>query len=330
MRIVIPAAGTGTRLKPHTNQTPKPLLTVAGKPLLEHLLQPLLALEPSEIVFIVGFKGDMIEEFVREKVKIKTSFVHQKELLGLGFAIYLALKDLDDQQTLIILGDTVVDCDLAKFVAAGENVLGLCEVADPQRFGIAKIENDMIVDVEEKPEKPKTNLALIGLYYFSRTELLKSKLTALINSNKRTSGEIQFTDALQNMITEGTRFVPFEVNQWYDCGKKETLLATSRHFLEKLDLPRAPTGSTYIPPVYIDKNAMIANSIIGPNVSVGPGARVENSIVRNCIMEKNATAIDANINNSLLGPDTLVRGSVLSLSIGESSRVEADGTQDFD
>ena len=322
MKVIIPVAGSGTRLQPHTFSTPKPLLRVAGKAILDYVLAPLEAVQVDEIVFVVASMGDRIKEHVAKNYTYPTRFVRQKKLLGLGYAVNLAIQELDNGPVLIILGDTIVECDLAKFTTSGENVLGLRQVDDPHRFGIAEIDGDCIKALEEKPTNPKTNLALIGLYYFSNAELLKEALGGHVESGRLTGGEVQFTDALQGMISKGTRFVPYEVQQWYDCGTKDTLLETNAHFLRRLDPPETSDNSLIIHPVFVASTARLENSIVGPNVSVAAGATIENSIISDSIVNQDATVRNVILERSLVGPKAHVRGGIQSINVGDSSEIE--------
>jgi len=322
MKVIIPVAGVGTRLQPHTFATPKPLLRVAEKSILAYILDPLSRLNPEEIVFVIGHKGEQIKEFVEENYNFNATFVWQDKLLGLGYAVNKALEVIDGGPALIILGDTVVECDLGRFIAAGDAVLGVRQVDDPQRFGIAEIKDGVVVGVEEKPQNPKTNLALIGLYYLADVSPLKAELSNLIDSGRRTRGEIQLTDALAQMMDAGARFNAFEVEEWYDCGKKETVLATNRHFLMKL-APQAPLpGVTLVPPVYISPEAAVVESVIGPYVSIGPGARVTRSVVRNSIVASGAALENVCIEDSIIGSKAVVSISPQVYNLGDASEVD--------
>ncbi len=321
MKVIIPVAGVGTRLKPHTNSLPKPLLHVGGKTILDYLLQPLEKVNPEEVVFVIGYMGEMIREHVRKNYSFKATFVEQDRLLGLGYAIHTAMEAVGEAPLLIILGDTIVECDLKGFINAGEYALGLRQVDDPTRFGIAEISNGFVVGVEEKPAEPKTDLALIGLYYFRESGRLHAELDKLIASGKRTSGEIQLTDALAAMIKAGTRFVPFEVQQWYDCGKKETMLQTNRHILQRMPPGQKIPGSVIIDPVYIAEDVKIILSVIGPNVSIARGTVIEGSHVSDSIIGENANLKDTAIKHSILGSNTVVKGASGILNIGDSSEI---------
>ena len=322
MKVIVPVAGIGNRLRPHTLSRPKPLLRIAGKPILEYVLKPLELLDLDEIVFVTGFKGDQIKQFVENKYFFKTKFVHQNDLLGLGYAVLLALNELDDGPVLVILGDTIIDCDLKAFIETGDYALGVCPTPDPKRFGIADVVDGVVNGLEEKPENPKSDLALIGLYYFKESGLLRQSLEELVQSGKETSGEIQITDALKTMIQSGVKFSAFKVEQWYDCGKKETLLQTSRYILEKLSSTSPIDGSVLIPPLYVAKTARIVNSIIGPNVSIADGVEVVNSIIRNSVLGRQARVENAVIEESLLGQEAVVRGGIRILNISDSSEVD--------
>jgi len=321
MRIIIPVAGVGTRLRPHTHSLPKPLIRVAGKPIIAHVLDPVVPLEPEEVIFVVGYKGDQIRDYVTTNYQFKTKFVQQDKLLGLGYAMNLAVRDIEDGEVLILLGDTIVECDLHRFVAAGDFVLGLRQVDDPRRFGIAETSNNQVVRLEEKPEKPKTNLAVIGLYYFRDARLLRTELKALVDSGRTTRGEVQLTDALQTMIEKGTICVPYEVEHWYDCGKKETILETNRHILERTGGAPTVKDSVIIPPVYLASTAKIVNSVLGPYVSISDGATVKQSIIRNSIIGDNATVDKIIMEDSLVGHEAIVRGESRLMNIGDSSEI---------
>ena len=322
MKVIIPVAGIGTRLRPHTHSTPKPLLEVAGKPVLSHVLDPTLALNPEEVIFVVGYKGEDIESFVKANYSFTSRFVYQDKLLGLGYALDLALAEVGDNPVLIVLGDTIIESDLGKLVEAGDNVLGLMQVGDPSRFGIAEIKDGVVVKLEEKPEHPKSNLALIGLYYFRSPNRLKWALEEIIRSGKTTKGEIQLTDALELMISEGVRFHTYEVQGWYDCGKKETLLDSNSRLLEKGEQPAPIEGSLLIPPVYISADATVTNSIIGPNVSISSGTTVENSIIRNSIVGSQTTIANVVLDDSLIGNKVNINGESRKLNIGDSSEID--------
>ena len=322
MRVIIPVAGAGTRLRPHTFSTPKPLLTVGGKPVLAHILEPLLTLPITEVVFVLGVMAEQIREYVDSHYTFQARFIEQKDLLGLGYALHLAMKEVGTGPVLVILGDTIIHCEFNQFIRSGKNVLGVCEVSDPHRFGIAEINDGKVVGLEEKPREPKTNLALVGLYYFSESSILAEELSTLVESGKRTSGEIQFTDALQRMIKRGIVFSPYEVTGWLDCGKKETLLDTNRILLDGLPVPQGHDGCTFIPPVYIGTDATLERSTIGPNVSIGEGVQVRNSVIRDSIIDRGALIEDSHIDNSLVGPRVIVRGLRGKINIGESSEIE--------
>lgn len=324
MKVVVPVAGVGTRLRPHTYSQPKPLLHVAGRPIIDHILEPVVRLNPEEVVFVIGFMGDQIEEYIRRHYSFQSRFVTQDHLLGLGYALNLALEQITGGSLLIVLGDTIVDADLRAFVAAGQNVLGLRQVEDPSRFGIAEIKDGRIVGLVEKPDKPKSNLAVIGLYYFKDGAPLKSALAQHVKSGKTTRGEVQFTDALELMIRNGTSFVPYEVQNWYDCGKKETLLETNRHLLD--GMKTAPAGDRCVinPPVHIAPTARVVNSVLGPYVSVSEGASISNAVIRNSIVGESATIESVILEDSLVGSRTVVRGERRILNVGDSSEITQD------
>ena len=322
MKIIIPVAGIGTRLRPHTHTEPKALLYVAGKPLLGHILDSLKGLDFSEIIFIVGFLGDKIIEFVEEHYDFKVRFVSQEEILGLGYAISLAFGDKETEDLLILLGDTIIEADLAGFIGQRKNLLGVKPVDDPSRFGVAEVDGNKILKLWEKPEKPPSDLALVGLYYIKDTQIFKDCLNEIISTDIKTKGEYQVTDAFQLMLEKGVEMYTYKIEGWYDCGKSETLLQTNRHLLEGCDECGTPIeGSVIIPPVFIDKTAQIEKSIIGPYASVAAQTSISNSIISNSIISFGAVVNHGLLEDSLVGNHAIVKGNFFKLNVGDSSEI---------
>jgi glucose-1-phosphate thymidylyltransferase len=321
MKAIIPVAGAGTRLRPHTHTAPKPLLHVAGKPILGHILDELSALGPAQVIFVVGHMGDQIIDYVQRSYSYETLFIEQTELLGLGYAIYLALEHTGDEDVLILLGDTIIHCDLQALAAAGRNVLGLKAVDDPQRFGIAEVERDRIVRLVEKPERPGSDLAVVGVYYIRDAAVLREELKRLIEGRETSRGEYQITDALQGMIDRGCTLHPFPIEAWYDCGRKETLLATNRALLAQAPGPMGSEGAVFVPPVFVAPDAVVDGAVIGPYVSIGAGARVSNCIVRDSIISAGARVSDILLEGSLVGNGTEIRGHYKKFNVGDDSEV---------
>ena len=329
MKVIIPVAGEGTRLRPHTFSAPKPLLSVAGKPILAHVLDPVLPLNPEEVIFVVGYKGEMIEQWVRENYSFPVRFVSQDKLLGLGYAVSMAMEHIADEPLLIILGDTIVQCDLEDFTAYGDYVLGVRKVEDPKRFGIAVLKDGAIVDLEEKPEQPKSDLAVIGVYYFKHSARFKEALNAHVESGHTVRGEIQLTDALHDLIEQGETCLPYEVMAWYDCGKKNTMLATNQHLLDQIEPPKL-AGATIVPPVYIADNVVAKNATIGPYVSIAEGTRITDSAISHAIVGSDTIIENSNLNNSLVGSNVSIIGMTGRLNVGDWSEVELQESEPGD
>ena len=303
MKIIIPAAGVGTRLRPHTYSEPKALLNVAGKPILGHILDNLKPLNPKEVIFVIGFLGQKIIDFVKKNCKFNTNFVEQKKLLGLGHAVYLTRNFISSEPVLIILGDTIVDSDLEFVKKSKYNLLGTCEVEDPRRFGIAEVQNGSVKKLTEKPKRPKGNLALVGAYYIKDTNLFKQCLKEIVEKRPKNKGEYQLTDVLQKMIEKKAKFKTFQVKRWYDCGKIETLLETNRHLLMKNhDSPGLKNirGSLILPPVFISHKAQVENSVVGPFATIAEKARVKNSVIFNSIVNENSQVLHTILNAKVI------------------------------
>jgi len=320
---IIPVAGVGTRLRPHTHTLPKVLLHVAGKPILAYILDELPGLGISRAVLIVGYMGERIREYVTAHYpKLAVEYVDQPERLGLGHAVSLAAPFADDQPILIILGDTIFEADLKPVLAGQVSSIGVREVKDPQRFGIVEMDGDgRVKRLVEKPEKPASNLAITGVYYFTHAGGLMAALQELQKQNVRTKGEFQLTDAMQRWIEQGGTLTTFPVSGWYDCGKTETLLETNRVLLDKRGGAPAVPGSVIHAPVVIGAGAVIENCILGPHVSVAAGARLKNAVVRDSIINESATVEDVLIEGSVVGGSALVRGGFKRVNVGESSDV---------
>ena len=336
MHAIIPVAGFGTRLRPHTYSRPKVLLNVAGKPILAHILDHLITAGVTRATIIVGYMGEAVEAFVRGAYPALTvNFVEQEQLLGLGHAIWVARESIpsDGSPLFIILGDTIFGVDLAQVFHLPTSALGVKEVEDPRHFGIAEVENDMITHLVEKPEHPKTNLAVVGLYFFRNPSLLRTCLEELVDKDIRTRNEYQLTDALQMMIERGERFATFPVSEWYDCGKPETLLETNRHLLDRASLRKEESGgiadgasalhtrSVINPPVFIGKGSTLSNCVVGPYATIGPGAFIENAIVRDSIIGDGARLECVMLESSIIGNDAVVKGGFHCISAGDSAEV---------
>ena len=325
MHAIIPVAGVGSRLRPHTYTLPKVLLNVAGKPILGHILDRLRSDGVTSATIVVGYMGNLVEAYVRTHYHdLKTNFVTQDELLGLGHSIWVARESFPPkgEPLLIILGDTIFDVDLKPVFASQTSSLGVKIVDDPRRFGVAELSGGFISRLVEKPEKPATNLAVVGLYYIKDPLKLLKALNTLVEGNHKTKGEFQLTDALQMLIEGGEKFTTFQVDGWYDCGKPETLLSTNRHLLTQHPKDRKIEGVVTIPPVYIAANAVIRNSIIGPFATIGEKAHVNDSIIRNSIMGDESSVSGVLLDNSIVGNNGAVKGGFKRVNAGDSSEVD--------
>jgi glucose-1-phosphate thymidylyltransferase len=322
MRAIIPVAGVGSRLRPQTYSIPKVLLNVAGKPIIGHILDKIIEAGFDEATIVVGYLGEMVKEYALKNYKIKFDFVEQEELLGLGHAIYLSRHTFSSDPILIILGDTIFDVNLTSMIENQQTQIGVKYVDDPRRFGVAETTDGYISHLVEKPEEPKSNLAVVGLYYIKQPDLLVECLKDMIKNNTRTKNEFQLTDALQMMIERGEKMKTFLVEGWFDCGKPETLLSTNQHLLGYQPIPSPRKGVVIQPPVFISEKAMVSNAIIGPNATIADNAVIENSIIRNSIISEGATVVNSLLEESLIGANAVVRGQYKRINIGDSSELE--------
>jgi glucose-1-phosphate thymidylyltransferase len=324
MRAVIPVAGVGTRLRPHTYSLPKVLLNVGGKPILAHILDSLIEQNITKATIITGYMGKLVEEYVSKRYSdIQFDFVLQEERLGLGHAIWTGKDTYNNDELMIILGDTIFDVDLKLAINNSANAIGIKEVEDPKRFGVVvKDINGRIIKLIEKPEDKISNLAIVGIYHIKDTELLVNSLDKLIEQDIKTRGEYQLTDALQIMLDNGAMFNTFPVEGWYDCGKPETLLSTNRFLLDQKPYYPELKDTIVIPPVYISDNAKVESSVIGPYTSIADGAIVKDSIIKNSIISFGAKVISSLLEESIIGNDADVKGHFNRLNVGDSSQIQ--------
>jgi glucose-1-phosphate thymidylyltransferase len=322
MKVIILTAGLGTRLRPHTFSKPKPLVNVAGKPMLAHILDSLPPLVIDELVFVTGYLGHQIEEFVKTQYNYPTRFLVQNELRGQAHAIHLA-REVVSGPTLIVFGDGIFTADLSTLNRpTEEGVIFVQEVEDPRRFGVAVVEDGTITKLVEKPDTPVSNLAVIGVYFVPEAERLFAAIDHIMEHGLQTKGEFYLADALQVMINNGDRFVPQQVEVWKDCGTPASLLDTNRYLLEHgRSYVGNMTRSIVVPPVYISESAHIENSVIGPYVSVAAGASIRDSRITNSIINAGAHIQTVTLEKSLIGADAYVDGSFQSLNVGDASEI---------
>jgi glucose-1-phosphate thymidylyltransferase len=327
MKAIIPVAGIGTRLRPHTHTVPKALVQVAGKPILGHILDELRPLGITEVVLVTGYMGERVKEYVAEShPDLDVCYVDQEERKGLGHAIHLTRECVDGGPVLIVLGDTIVAADFSAFVGGDRTLIGVKEVDDPHRFGVVEVAAGRVKSLVEKPDVPPSNLAIVGLYYIVNSGLLFDCLREIVDGDIRTKGEYQLTDALTLMLERGEDMGVFAVEGWHDCGLPETLLATNRFLLDRSggNAGEFP-GSIVVPPVSIDGSATIERSVVGPYVSIAAGSTVRDSIVRDSILNANSTVERSLLSESLIGEGACVRGSYRKLNVGDSSEIEEAG-----
>ncbi|MBI2280910.1 MAG: NTP transferase domain-containing protein [Bacteroidetes bacterium] len=328
MKIIVPMAGRGSRLRPHTLTIPKPLLPVGGKPIVQRLVEDITKVcgEPvDEIAFIIGDFGAEVEKnlvAVAESLGAKGSIYYQEEALGTAHAI-LCAKDSLKGKVVVAFADTLFKADF-KLNSDAEGIIWVNQIEDPRAFGVVKLdENNVITDFVEKPEHFVSDLAIIGIYYFKDGEYLKDELQYLIDNNITEKGEFQLTNALENMKQKGTKFVPGKVDEWLDCGNYKATVYTNQRVLEfiknelKIDSSVVCENSVIIQPCFIGKNVKLKNAVVGPYVSVGENTEIAHSIVENSIIQSNSKIKKSNITDSMIGNHTKIHQKQAEVSIGD-------------
>ncbi|HET9776910.1 MAG TPA: sugar phosphate nucleotidyltransferase [Gemmatimonadaceae bacterium] len=326
MKVIIPLAGKGTRLRPHTHLTPKPMLKVAGKPVMSYVLDELKKLgNVEQIIYITGHLKEKVEQYARSEMDVPSVFIEQKVQDGTAGAIALA-RDYVDQPVLIIFVDTIFDADLSKVKTVdADGIIWVKEVEDYQRFGVVVTDKDgNMTKIVEKPKTPISKRANIGLYYIRNWKLLFEGIDYTLKQPKN-QGEYFLTDAFQYMIDKGARIRVIDVEGWYDAGKIETMLETNEAMLRRgrARRPKNAGDSTIIDPVYIEDNVTLKKSKVGPNVSIGAGTVLENTEVSNSIVGSKAKITGAVLTNSLIGNETVISGVKGELTVGDHAEVRA-------
>jgi glucose-1-phosphate thymidylyltransferase len=323
MKVIIPLAGFGTRLRPHTWSKPKPLVNVAGKPVLGHILDTFEEADVQEVVFIIGWLGEQIKAYVQANYDFEAHYVVQEELKGQAHAIYLAKEHLEGP-CLIAFVDTLFEANLSTLSSVdADGVLFVQEVEDPRRFGVVVEEGDRIVQLIEKPEGFEHRKAMIGVYYVQEGARLVSAIEHLLAHGMQTKGEYYLADAFQVMIDRGAKIVSQPVSVWEDCGKPETVLQTNRYLLEHGHAQEIETtNSVLVPPVHIVEGAEIENAVIGPYVTVGKGVRITNAVLRDAIVEDGSRIDNVVLESSLIGRRASIVGPVRQLNVGDDNEIE--------
>jgi len=327
VKVIIPAAGRGTRLYPHTLYTPKPLLKVAGKPILFYILQKIQDFDVESIYVVISHGYENVIDFVRKFFpRSEVKGVYQDRRLGLGHAVYQAVKKIKnlDGDLLILLSDTIFEADFEEFLKTREDFLVVKEVENPKHYGVAVVDDDYIVDLEEKPDHPKSNLAIIGVYYINDAQRLKSSLEYIINHNVKTRGEFQLTDALKIMLNEGWKPKAIRAKEWIDCGTPSSLLKANRKLLNRIDNSEKVEvngDSIVIHPVYIGNNVRLRRSVIGPYVSIGDWSQIISSVIHDTIIDENVKISNYILENSILSYGTILEGDSKSVSLSAFSNM---------
>jgi glucose-1-phosphate thymidylyltransferase len=326
MKVIIPLAGKGTRLRPHTYLTPKPMMKVAGKPVMSYVLDELKKLgNVEEIVYITGHLKEKVEEYARAEMDVPSVFIEQKVQDGTAGAIALA-RPYVDQPVLIIFVDTIFDADLSKVKSVdADGIIWVKEVEDYQRFGVVVTDKDgNMTNIVEKPKTPISRRANIGLYYMRNWKLLFEGIEHVLKQPKN-QGEYFLTDAFQYMIDKGAKIKVIDVEGWYDAGKIETMIETNEAMLRRgrARRPKNAAGSTIIDPVYIEDNVTLKKSKVGPNVSIGAGSVLDGTTISHSIVGSNAKITNSVLKNSLVGDDAVVEGVKGEVTVGDHSEVRA-------
>ncbi len=328
MRILVPTAGYGTRLRPHTWSKPKPLVCVAGKPVLGHVLDMFAALSHvEEVVFVVGYLGDQIQTYVAQAYPhLRARFVEQTELLGQSHAIWLARQGLTGPMLMVFV-DTLIETDLSHLHPAPQHAIAWVKaVPDARRFGVAEVGPDgRVRRLVEKPKDTTNNLAVVGAYYFPRAEDLIGAIEKQMAQRILFGGEYFLVDAINLLLEEGLHMRVQPVNVWQDCGKPDALLETNRFLLDhgrdNSEAVAARAGVVVVPPVYVDPTAQVEASVIGPHVSIGPGCVIRRALIQNSIVDAGSQILDTALSASLIGREARVVGRDRSLNVGDSSEI---------
>lgn len=329
MKAIIPVAGAGTKLRPLTYTQPKPLIPVAGKPIISFIIDQLYEVGIDDFIFIIGYLGEKIKNYVEfHYPQIKKEFVVQNSREGSGHAIWTAKQHfLQEDEVFIFFGDTIIDIDFGKIIQSPSSSLGIAAVTDPWEYGVVETGDQGVVKhLVEKPKIPKSNLAMVGFYKINEVRDLVRALDYIVTNNRRTYGEYQLTDALMHMISNGIQIDTIKVNNWYNCGKYEVLLETNALLLDRGKFA-IPDTSKYknaiiIPPVSIGENCSIENSIVGPHVTIGNYAQLDSTILKNSIIGNYASIKEAVLLNSIIGNDTSIKGFRQSLNIGDNTEID--------
>lgn len=335
MKIIVPMAGRGSRLRPHTLTVPKPLIPIAGKPIVHRLVEDIAGVlnqQIDEIAFIIhpdfGNQVEIELLAIAEKLGSVGRIYYQTEALGTAHAI-LCAQDSMTGPIVVAYADTLFRADFTLDTSA-DSVIWVKQVEDPSAFGVVQLnDKNEIVDFVEKPKEFVSDLAIIGIYYFKSGETLRTELQYLLDNNVVKGGEYQLTDALENMKQKGMRFVPGKVDEWMDCGNKNVTVETNSRLLgflansEKLIADSVILeNSEIIRPCYIGENVILRNTTVGPNVSLGNNCVVENSTVRNSLIQNNSKIANAELDNAMIGSHAAFNGKFTSISIGDYSVLE--------
>lgn len=325
MHCIIPAAGKGTRMRPLTWSNPKPLIPVAGRPMLAHVMDSLLEADVDHITLIVGYLGDAIVSWARTAYPdIKVDFAVQEKADGLASAVLLAEQYVDDGPSMIVLGDTLFSADLSVLRGETRNMIVTSTVEDPSRFGVVVMNGSSVAKLVEKPSEPISNLAIVGVYYFASGKKLMRYCRELKEREIKTRGEYQLTDAMQLMLQSGEPFGILDIDGWYDCGKPETLLETNRELLDRSGGSGSPVieNSVVIDPCFFGEGTVIRNSVVGPWFSGGTGVLVENSRISNTIAGTDSEFRYVILTESVTGERSIVQGSPSKMYTGDDSVAE--------
>ena len=328
-------AGMGKRMRPHTLTIPKPLIPIAGKPIVQRLVEDITKVcgeKVEEIAFIIGptFGKEVEDNLLKIAASqgAKGSIYYQEEALGTAHAIMCAEKSISGK-TVVAFADTLFKADFVMDTHQ-EGVIWVQAIEDPRQFGVVKMnESGHITDFVEKPQEFVSNLAIIGIYYFKDGDYLKKELQYLLDNNIRDKGEYQLTNALENMKNKGTKFVPGKVSEWLDCGNKDATVYTNQRVLEfKRNSEQLIAESVIknnaivIEPCYIGENTELNNCVVGPHASIGSGCKISNSVISNSIIQSNTKITNMVVSNSMIGQQVQLEGVANDLSIGDYNSIK--------